>query len=119
MPWNNIYLANSPVITSDERVKTEILEFTESELNASKQLAKIIGTFKMLNDIKNNIINIKKHIGVSAQQVISVLEQNNLTPDDYNFIYHENDMFAIRYDELINFIIRGFEERLTRLENNI
>ena len=55
------------------------------------------------------------HVGVKAQQVVSILESHDLNPFDYGFVCYDEweesetgpagSQYAIRYDELIMFIL--------------
>lgn len=140
--WNTIYASTGSINTSDARLKTEIKPFTQDELNASIQIGKEIGTFKFLESINQKDENARTHIGLTVQRAIEIMKNNNLNPFDYGFIcydkwdaitkYHSateekeayletirpaGDLYSFRYTELLTFIARGFEERLTLLEN--
>lgn len=187
--WKDIYAQDTSINLSDARKKTEVVGFTQDELNASKQLSKEIGTYKWLSAIQEKGENARKHIGMTVQRAIEVMEANNLNPFDYGFIGYDEwqdefetipaieakeawveevkgtryeiktipatedeperqevievekvigtiehpaieakeayriqtkvagSIYSFRYTELLSFIARGFEERLTALEN--
>lgn len=187
--WSNIFAVTTAIGASDARLKTSVIPFTTDELNASKQLAKEIGTYKWLYAIQEKGDLARKHIGLTVQRAIEIMTANNLNPFDYGFIcydewedefktipaveykeawteeiykddfsfvselneetgvkeikritnkilvdtiYHPEvqakeeqiikvksagSMYSFRHVDLLAFIARGFEERLTALEN--
>lgn len=121
--WTEIWATNGTIQTSDAREKTEVINFTENELKAARELSKEIGTYKFLSDIQKNGSGAKTHIGMTVQRAIEIMQLNNLNPFDYSFICYDKwdggDTYGFRYDELIAFIARGFEERLRYLENKL
>jgi hypothetical protein len=137
--WSTIYAATGTINTSDAREKTAVSVFTENEIGASIALAKEIGSFKFLDAVyeKGNLA--RKHIGMTVQRAIEILDSFGLNPFEYGFICFdkwdegtktitksENDFeeiqtpagsrYSFRTDELLLFIARGFEARLTILE---
>lgn len=115
--WDGIYLNTSPDILSDAEFKTMLEAFSTDELNAAKALAKEIGIYKLLADVDKLGDEAKKHIGLSAQKVIEILAQNNLDYVNYDFVSYQDGIYSLKYTEIIMFILRGFEERLSALEN--
>ena len=140
--WNNLYLVNSPVVSSDERIKTAITGFTQNEINAATALSKEIGTYKFLAAIREKGENDARiHIGMTVQNAMTIMTNNGLDPLSYSFICHDvwpeeivthlatkdkeawietipaGDLYSFRYTELLLFIGVGFEERLTALES--
>lgn len=129
--------------TSDAREKTEVVPFSKDEMNAAKTLAKEIGTFKWLESVQAKGEDARKHIGLTVQRAIEVMEANNLDPMAYGFIcYDEWDAteavtseneegeaeviqpateagsrYGFRMDQLNLFIAAGFEARLAVLED--
>ena len=174
--WKDIYNKDGVVGSSDARLKTTVKVFTQNELNASKELSREIGTYQWLDSVKEKGDNARKHIGMTVQRAIEIMENNNLNPFEYGFICYdewettyksaqpaieakevwteeikrfndngeefvyqtieheaikgqaeilpntivereEGNIYSFRYTELLAFITRGFEERLTLLEN--
>lgn len=171
--WSQLYAGTTTIATSDARLKTDIVAFTQDELNAAKQLSKEIGTYKFLSAIAEKGDTARKHIGMTVQRAIEIMQANNLNPFEYGFICfdswddeyktipavepieaveayvetveHDNgviekifhdaipaveakpertikiksagEIYSFRYEELLAFICRGFEERLSALEN--
>ena len=164
--WTEIFASTGTINTSDARLKTDVAEFTLDEINASKALAKEIGTYQFLASVKEKGDNARSHIGMTVQRAIQIMEENNLDAFKYGFIcYNEwedefmehaavydyvhtnvegtegtidvpeqeetatlikeawtektleaGNAYAFRYDELNQFIIKGFSARLDALE---
>lgn len=84
--WSEIFAGNGAINTSDAREKTEILTFTFDEIEASKQLASEIGTYKFLASVDKKGDLARTHIGLTVQRAIEIMESNNLDPMSYGFI---------------------------------
>lgn len=131
--WKEIYCANSTINTSDAREKTQVLSLTENELNASIQLSKEIGTYKFLQSMIDKGDNARTHIGMTVQRAIEIMEQNNLNPYSYSFICYDEwedekddngnitrnsgSRYGFRLEQLLLFIAKGIDARLTQLES--
>jgi hypothetical protein len=171
--WSQLYAGTTAISTSDARLKTDIIPFTQDELNAAKQLSREIGTYKFLSAVAEKGESARKHIGMTVQRAIEIMQANNLNPFEYGFIcfdswddeyktipaveaveaveaydetvehadgviekiFHDaipaveakpertikiksaGEIYSFRYEELLAFICRGFEERLSALEN--
>ena len=174
--WSQLYAGTTTIATSDARLKTDIVAFTQDELNAAKQLSKEIGTYKFLSAIaEKGEESARKHIGMTVQRAIEIMQANNLNPFEYGFICYDSwddeyktipaveaveaveaytetvehtngviekifhdaipaveakpertikiksagEIYSFRYEELLAFICRGFEERLSALDGAI
>lgn len=87
--WAVLYAATGSINTSDAREKTPVEEFTADELNAAKQLSKEIGTYKFLSAIAKKGDDARKHVGMTVQRAIEIMEANNLDPFAYGFICYD------------------------------
>lgn len=87
--WNTVYAGTGTINTSDAREKTPVDEFTAEELNAAKQLSKEIGTYKFLSAVAKKGDDARKHIGMTVQRAIEIMEANNLDPFAYGFICYD------------------------------
>jgi hypothetical protein len=158
--WANVYAANGTINTSDAREKTPVDAMTANEINAAKQLAKEIGTFKFLSAIAKKGDQARTHIGLTVQRAIEIMVDNSLDPMKYGFICYDKwddqydhypaikaqdavlddqgnvikaavpareeqniktidagDHYGFRFEELLLFVAKGFEERLSALES--
>jgi len=118
--WSVVYAGTGTINTSDAREKTVVSPMTADELNAAKQLSKEIGTYQFLAAITEKGTAARHHVGMTVQKAIEVMTANNLDPFKYGFICHDSweggDRYAFRMDELLAFIARGFDARLSALE---
>ena len=96
----NIYLANSPIVSSDEKYKKDIRSLSIVEQNIAQQLKKSIKAYR-LKDSEDD----KWRMGVIAQDVVKVFTENGLDASDYNLIHYEDEYYSIRYEELLVFIM--------------
>jgi hypothetical protein len=122
---STIYASNGTINTSDAREKTWIQPFTEQELAAASELAKHIGTYKFLQAVLDKGDNAPLHIGLTVQFVIQVMKEHHLDPYAYAFVSKEDWIdekgiaqyrLGFRYNELIMFIMRAQEQRLSKIE---
>ncbi len=131
--WSELFSANGTINTSDARTKTEVAPFTAAELAAAKDLAREIGTFQFLDAVAKKGDAARHHIGMTVQRAMQIMENHGLDPMRYGFICFDKweeerndfdvvtteagEMYGFRMDQLLAFIARGFEARLTALEN--
>lgn len=135
--WSVVYAGTGTINTSDAREKTTVVGLTVDEINAAKQLSKEIGTYKFLSSVAGKGEAARKHVGMTVQRAIEIMEANNLSPFAYGFICYDEwqeqtatdengnvtvtqtagSRYAFRPDELLMFIARGFEARLASLES--
>lgn len=87
--WSVVYAGTGIINTSDAREKTPVDELTPDELNAAKQLSKEIGVYKFLSAVAEKGDNARKHIGMTVQRAIEIMEANNLDPFAYGFICYD------------------------------
>lgn len=122
-----VYSATGSINTSDAREKTNVSQLSENELNAASQMSKEIGTYKFLSSISQKGEGARTHIGMTVQRAIEIMEGNGLNPFEYAFICKDewvNDgevefRYGFRLDQLILFIGKGIEERISRIERLI
>ena len=84
--WANIFAASGVVSTSDAREKTTILPPNQSEINAAISLSKEVGIYQFLDSVKIKGDAARKHIGMTVQRAIEIMELNGLDPFAYGFI---------------------------------
>lgn len=87
--WDDVYATNGTIQTSDARVKTEVEYFSDDEINAAKELSKEIGIYKFLKAVDEKGKDARKHIGLTVQRAIEIMEKNNLNPFEYGFICYD------------------------------
>lgn len=141
--FSAVYAVNGAIQTSDARLKSQVREFTSQEILASKLLAKEIGFFSWLAKQEDEGDKAREHVGMTVQRAIEIMESCNLDPMNYGFICHDSweerqmvdyyeddtqdpvyktipagDRYSFRYDQLNLFIAKGFEARLSVLEES-
>lgn len=127
MTLRNIYIANSPIVSSDERLKQNFRKLKAAEKKAAIEIKESICLYKMKDAVAEKGDGARWHVGVRAQQIVSIMESHKLKPFDYGFICHDTwgaqnaeldeegnevqaareagDKYAVRYDELAMFIL--------------
>lgn len=113
--WATVYAQNGTINTSDAREKRGIRPLTDSEMEASRRLAKIIRAWQWQDMLRDQ----KVHVGVIAQDVIAAMKQVNLDALSYGFIDSTGDRYGVNYGELAMFIAAGQEQRLEALERKL
>lgn len=142
----NIYAANGTINTSDARLKNDVRMMSDPETEAAKAIAKEIGfwTWKEQADMND----IREHCGLTVQRAIEIMESFGLEPFKYGFICYDkwdehmvvseygqanedgtenpiyktipaSDRYSFRLEELNLFIAKGFEARLSALEDKL
>lgn len=92
--WNDIYASNGTIQTSDETLKDELAPLSDKEKAAFAKL-KIV-SYRLKSNPE------KKHIGVSAQQVIEAFKSEGLDAFDYYVVHKgEDGLLSVSYSELM------------------
>lgn len=124
--WSVVYAGTGAINTSDAREKTAVAPLMSSEIAAAKDLAREVGAFQFLDAVKAKGEGARLHIGMTVQRAIEIMEAHGLEADRYGFICYDEweaegdtpagSRYGFRVDELLLFIARGFEARLSALE---
>ena len=124
--WSDVYAASGSVNSSDARLKV-FLTIEDAEKAAALEIKQNMRKFKFTHAINKKGENARIHFGVSAQEIGSIMTKHGLDPHKYGFfcydkwnakeeILNENgeiaqeaetagDIYGIRYEELLSFII--------------
>lgn len=89
--WKDLYLVNSPSVSSDARLKTEIADLTDAELRAAAKIK--VRTFKMGG---------KKRVGYVAQEIIEAMKSEGLDAFEYSLVF-DGDFLSVDYDAVSAF----------------
>lgn len=87
--WGELWVTTGAFNTSDARQKTEVVDFSPDEIKAAKMLSKEIGIYKWLKSVEDKGEGARKHIGLTVQRAIAILEECNLDPWSYAFIAYD------------------------------
>jgi hypothetical protein len=147
--WSVVYAGTGTINTSDARQKTPVSSMSQPEIAAATQLAREIGTFKFMSAISQKGDRARLHVGMTVQRAIEIMQSHGLDPMMYGFICYDEwdrqeiniaercdedgnvleeaktfvteagNRYGFRTDELLLFIARGFEERLTLIERQV
>jgi len=134
--YKALYAVNGTIQTSDAREKTEVVALTANEIEAAKQLANEIGTYKWLEAATSKgFDNARKHIGMTVQRAIEVMEANGLDAMKYGFICYDTwpeeknekgelirpagDSYSFRTDQLSIFISCGQQAIIQQLQADV
>lgn len=141
-----VYAVRGTINTSDARLKNDVREMSNPETEAAKAIAKEIGfwTWKEQADMND----VREHCGLTVQRAMEIMESFGLEPFKYGFICYDKwdeqtvvseygpanedgsenpiyktipagDRYSFRIDELNMFIAKGFEARLSALEDKL
>ena len=84
--WNVMYASTGTINTSDERLKQQFRSQTDREKLAALEIKNSICLYKLNDAVDLKGDGARWHVGVKAQQVISILQSHNLNPFEYGFI---------------------------------
>lgn len=110
--WASVWSVIGTIQTSDARDKTPLRPMSAAELNASKEIGRSIGFYRWLKDEGKK----GEFCGVTVQAVAAIMKKHDLKPFEYGFIRYEEDRYSLIYSDLMMFLARGFEQRLSELE---
>lgn len=93
--WSTVYAGSGTINTSDAREKTAVLPLTENEIAAAKQLSAEIGTYQFLSAVAEKGDKARRHVGMTVQRAIEIMQSHGLDPFAYGFICYDkwDDMF--------------------------
>lgn len=127
--WGTVFAATDVINTSDARLKTAVRPLDAAELAAAKAMSAEIGTFRFLEAIVTKGDAARHHAGLTVQRAIEIMEQHDLDPFAYGFICYDEwpardaagsvparaagNAYSFRTAELLLFLARGFDARLT------
>lgn len=88
--FSTVYAASGAINTSDERLKTALIDIEEAEKACAMALKKAIKKFKFNSAVELKGGKARIHFGVGAQTVRSIFESHGLDADQYAmFCYDE------------------------------
>jgi len=119
--WKDIYLTNSPIVSSDERAKEQIEELDEIEKRVALKCKGLIRKYKLKRAVAEKGEGARTHIGIIAQEVDKAFSEEGLNAFDYGILCFDEwdeiidkegtvlkeagEAYKIRYEELLCFII--------------
>lgn len=129
--WRDIYLVNSPIVSSDRNRKQQIQVLSDAEKAVATDLKGLIRKYKFNSSVELKGDAARFHVGFIAQDVEQAFVNHGLDPDQYGVVCTETwwqdedgnihqtnniegkvlteyNRIAIRYEELLAFIISAF-----------
>ena len=116
--WSEIFAGNGVINTSDETLKTKLVDFTVKETCVAIKLKSLLKTFKWINSAEREESGGKKarvHVGIGAQSLGQAFIDEGLNPNDYAmFCYDEwediegvesGNRYGVRLEQVLAFII--------------
>lgn len=119
--FSEVFAGSGTINTSDERLKTELLDYDEAERQTAIALKGLIRKFRYRDAVSQKGDGARIHFGVGAQAVGECFRQHGLEPENYGVFCYDawdesedeatgevtpaGDRYGIRYDELLAFII--------------
>jgi hypothetical protein len=119
--WSEVFAVNGTINTSDERLKEQIRELSDAERRVAVKVKGLVKAFKFKHAVAAKGDDARFHIGVVVQEVIAAFESEGLDPFDYGIVCYDRwdqeladdgsvaieagDVYSIRYEELLAFII--------------
>lgn len=86
--WGNCYLTNSPIVSSDKRLKQDFSEVPEAVFNAWANVKFQQYRFKEAVESKGELA--RKHVGLVAQEIVEAFQAQGLNACDYGIVCHDS-----------------------------
>ena len=126
--FSQVFAGTGTINTSDERLKTVLLDISGSERLCALEIKENIRKFKMLDSVnEKGLEKARVHFGVGAQTVGDIFRNHKLAPENYALFCYDDwgdspeiksldgsivdekvsagNRYGIRYDELAMFIL--------------
>ncbi|HCU4445976.1 TPA: tail fiber domain-containing protein [Escherichia coli] len=85
----NLYINNSPIVTSDRNYKQDETSLSDAELRVGMAIYPLIKKFRMKDAVKEKGLSAREHIGVIAQDIQSIFESEGLDAFSYGVLCYE------------------------------
>ena len=109
-----VFATTGTINTSDEKQKQDIEELSEAELRVAQKAKTLIRKYRMISSVEEKGDDARIHVGIIAQDLEKAFADEGLDAGRYGMFIKEtttNDdgeeqtAYAIRYNELLAFII--------------
>ena len=95
--WKDCYLQNSPIVSSDRRLKQDFAAVPEAVFKAWAAVNFQVYRFKEAVQTKGDAAA-RKHVGLVAQDIIEAFEAQGLSAFDYGIVCH--DEWTDQYEQV-------------------
>ena len=109
--FRNIFLTNSPNVSSDSKFKTDIEEIETAEINVAKKAKTLLRKYRLKASIEEKGNDARIHFGIIAQDLEQAFIDEGLDARRYSMFCADmneetgEEDLSIRYEELLAFII--------------
>lgn len=112
--YNTLFATTGTINTSDEKQKQDIEELNEAEKKVAQKAKTLIRKYRMISSVEEKGDDARIHVGIIAQDLEKAFADEGLDAGRYGMFIKEtttNDdgeeqtAYAIRYNELLAFII--------------
>ena len=86
--WKDCYLQNSPIVSSDERLKQDIEEVPEAVFKAWARVN--FKQYRFKEAVASKGDEARKHVGLIAQHILTAFEAEGLDATDYGIVCHDS-----------------------------
>lgn len=86
--WQDIYLKNSPIVSSDRRLKQDIANIPEAVFRAWEKVNFCQYRFKEAVEKKGS--EARLHVGMIAQEILEAFNSQGLNATDYGIVCHDS-----------------------------
>lgn len=85
--WKDCYLMNSPIVSSDERLKQDIADIPEAVFRAWGRVG--FKQYRFKEAVEKKGADARLHVGVIAQQILAAFEAEGLDATKYGIVCHD------------------------------
>lgn len=86
--WKDLYLKNSPIVSSDRRLKQDIADIPEAVFRAWEKVNFCQYRFKEAVEKKGS--EARLHVGMIAQEILEAFNSQGLNATDYGIVCHDS-----------------------------
>lgn len=86
--FKDLYLQNSPIVSSDERLKQDIEEVPEEVFKAWARVN--FKQYRFKEAVASKGDDARKHVGLIAQHILAAFEAEGLDATDYGIVCHDS-----------------------------
>lgn len=96
--WKDCYLQNSPIVSSDERLKQDIEEIPEAVFKAWARVN--FKQYRFKEAVASKGDDARKHVGLIAQHILAAFEAEGLDATVYGIVCHDSWDDQYEYEQV-------------------
>lgn len=98
--FKDLYLQNSPIVSSDERLKQDIADVPEAVFRAWGRVG--FKQYRFKEAVEKKGADARLHVGMIAQQILAAFEAEGLDATKYGIVCHDEWEDQYEYDTVID-----------------